>query len=282
MHTSIVKNLPKATVEIQITIPWTDIKETYDNIFNNVLKGTEIPGFRKGKVPKKLVEDKIDKTKIYEEVVKQIIPKVYAQILEENKLVPVSTPKFELIKAKENEEWIIKATIALKPKINLKGYKEKIKEIKQGKTKIWVPGESTDKKEEKKLTLDDIVRALAEEVEIEFSDILISDETNRLLSNLIDQTQKLGLTIEQYLTAKGKTIESIRAEYANQSVRNLTIEFALSEIADKENIVVTQKDIDDLINKVEKDEDRDKLKKDSYYLAHLIRQQKTLDFLASL
>lgn len=284
MITSTVKNLPKQTVEIEIHIPWEEIKLSYEKIFDQVAKEVEIEGFRKGKAPKNIVADKIDKSKLYQEVVKEVIPKAYSQALSENKLNPIISPKIELIKAKENEEWVVKATIALRPIINLKNYKDRIRELKRGQTKIWTPGEKVEKEKEKvnKLTLDQLVEALGKEVEIELSDLLIIEETNRLLANLVDQTQKLGLTIDQYLLAKGKTSESLQTEYRQQAEKNLKMEFALNEIADKENITVSKEDIDNLIAKVEKREEKEKLQKDSYYLAHLLRQQKTLDFLQNL
>jgi trigger factor len=283
MITTSVKELPKSTVEMEIKISWDEVKETYDKIFAQVIKETEIPGFRKGKAPKELVEKKINKTKVYEEVVKEIIPKAYSKAVTENNLRPVSSPKIEVLKAKENEEWIVKAMIALKPKMDLKNYKEKIRNLKKSKVKIWRPGMGKEeKKENNKLTLDELIDGLLQEVEIEISDLLITEEANRLLSNLIDQTQKLGLTIEQYLISKGKTSEQLRAEYAKLAAKNLSIEFILAEIADKENITVSKQDIDQIIAKVEKPEEKERLNKESYYLAHLIRQQKTLDYLNSL
>ena len=239
-------------------------------------------GFRKGKAPKDLVEKQINKTKVYEEVVKDIVPKAYSKAISENKLVPVTAPKIEVLKAKEGEEWVLKATIALRPKVNLKNYKEKIKEFKKGKVKIWTPGQKEEKKEEAKPSIDELINIILAEIEIELPDLLVTEEANRLLSNLVDQTQKLGLTVEQYLMSKGKTSEQLRAEYATQASKNITVEFALSEIADKENITVAPKDLDDLIAKVQNPQERENLKKDSYYLAHLLRQQKTLDFLNSL
>ncbi len=283
MITSEVKNLPKATAEIQITISWDEIKETYGKILEKYTKEVELPGFRKGKAPKDLVEKNIDKSKVYEEVVREIIPKAYTKALQENKLTPVTAPKVEVVKAKEGEEWIVKATLALKPKIVLKNYKEKIRELKNGKTKIWTPGSPNEKdKTENKPNLEEILSAVVSGIEIELSDLLITEEANRLLSNLVDQTQKLGLTVEQYLISKGKTTEQLRAEYAKQASKNLTVEFALAEIADKENITVSQSDIDKILEKVEDVKEKERLKQDSYYLAHLIRQQKTLDFLSSL
>lgn len=283
MISSTVKQLPKSTAEVEITISWDEIKETYDKIFSAAAERFEISGFRKGKAPKELVEKNINKTKLYEEVVKEIIPKAYAKAVSEHKLTPVTSPKIEVVAAKEGESWVVKASLALKPVINLKNYKEKIKELKKGKTKIWTPGNNAEKKEkENKPTLDEIINTLLTEVEVELSDILVTEEANRLIANLIDQTQKLGITVEQYLVSKGKTSEQLRVEYAQQAAKNLSIEFALSEIADKENITVSPQEIDNIISKVEKEEEKERLKKESYYLAHLLRQQKTLDFLGNL
>lgn len=282
MGTSSVKELPKATVEIEIHIPWTDIADTYKRIFEIVISEFEFEGFRKGKVPAKIVAEKVDKSKIYQEVIKEIVPKAYQQALSEHKLTPVISPKIEVLKAKENEEWVVKATVALRPKVDLGNYKEKIKTFKKSKPAIWTPGTKEKENKEKKPSLDELVKILLEAVKIELSDLLISEEANRLLSQLLDQTQKLGLTVEQYLMAKGKTTDQIRAEYASQAAKNLELEFALAEIADKENITVTAEDLEKILSKVEKPEEKERLKKDSYYLAHLIRQQKTLDFLYSL
>jgi len=145
MSKSVVKLLPKQTTEIEITIPWSEIKDSFEKVFAEVAKEAEIPGFRKGKAPKNLIEKKINRSKIYEEVVRQVIPKAYQEAVTTNNLKPVTAPKIEVVKAKENEDWVVKATLALKPKIDLKNYKEKISQLKSGKTKIWTPGTSAEK-----------------------------------------------------------------------------------------------------------------------------------------
>jgi FKBP-type peptidyl-prolyl cis-trans isomerase (trigger factor) len=283
MSTSTINKLPKSTVELTVSIPWSDVKITYDSVFKKVAGYAELSGFRKGKAPKKIVEENVDKQKLYEEVVRQIIPQAIADALKQHTLSPVTPPQVTVEKAKENEDWVIIAKVALRPVINLKQYKDKIKEIKKLKVKIWTPGtKEEDKKKEEKVSLDEIINTLLNEVEVEISDLLISQEANRLLSDLVDQTQKLGMTVEQYLLAKGKTSEQLRSEYALQAQKNLAVEFILAEIAEKEKITVQPAEIEALITKVEKPEEREKLRKDSYYLAHLIRQQKTLDFLSNL
>ncbi|KKR31642.1 MAG: Trigger factor [Candidatus Gottesmanbacteria bacterium GW2011_GWC2_39_8] len=285
MITTKTSDLPKSTKELEITIPWTNVRETYEQILDQVVIDTELPGFRKGKAPKKLVLEKIDKTKVYEQVVKEIVPKAYAESLKETHVNPIVSPRIEVLEAGEEKDWKIKATVAVKPKVDLKNYKEKVREFKKGKaTKIWVPGkdEKAEKEELKKPTMDELLKVLLDAVEVEFSDMLIEDEANRLLSNLIDQTQKLGMTVEQYLLAQHKTSEQLRAEYALNAARNLKLEFALMEIAESETITVSEEDINNLLNKIEKPEEKETLKKQGYYLASLIRQQKTLDFISNL
>ena len=65
MATSTVKQLPKSTAELEINIPWSEIKTTYQEVLGQVTRESEIPGFRKAKAPKEMVEEKIDKGKIY-------------------------------------------------------------------------------------------------------------------------------------------------------------------------------------------------------------------------
>ncbi|MBI2611843.1 hypothetical protein HYW54_03810 [Candidatus Gottesmanbacteria bacterium] len=291
MATSTIKQLPKQTVEIEMVLPWEEIKWEYQKVFDEVAKEMELPGFRKGKAPKKLVEENINRSKVYEEVLKRVVPKVYADAIKQNNLEPISSPKVEVLEAKENIPWKLKATIALKPKINLKNYKAKMGQLnKSKKANIWIPGKDKQEdlpagrqdKKDTKASIGEIMDILVSEVEIELPDLLVTEEINKLLSSLIDQTARLGMTVEQYTQAKGTTTARLRDDYRKEAIKNLTVEFALAEIADKENITVTPQDIENLITKVEKKEEQDKLRSQSYYLAHLIRQQKTIDYLSSL
>jgi FKBP-type peptidyl-prolyl cis-trans isomerase (trigger factor) len=282
MATTTVQQLPKSTAELTITIPWADVKDHYQEVLASVSKNAEVEGFRKGKAPKKLVEEKINRTKLYEEVVRKIVPKEYSEAIAKHALKPIMSPQIEVLSAKEGADWKLKATVALKPEVKLGDYRQKVKALKASKTKIWTPGTKEEDKKDVKPTLEELLSTVSEAVTIELSDILVTQEANRLLADLLDQTKKLGLTVEQYIMAKGKTTESLRAEYAEQARRNLVIEFALNAIADEAKITVSKEDIENILAKIEKPEEREKLSQDTYYLAHLIRQQKTLDFLATL
>lgn len=285
-----------ATLELTITIPWTQVALVYQEVVEQTLAEMELPGFRRGKAPRKLAEEKLDKSKIYEEVLKRVIPKVYNQAVTEQKLRPIVTPKIELKEARENKDWLIRAVTCERPKVELGDYRKIVTELNNSKkNKIWVPGEG-DKTappgqgpasppaggQPQKPTLDELLKALFEAVQVQLPALLIEHEVNRLLSELIDETKKLGLTVDQYLASTGRNAEVIRKEYGEQARRSLTLEFALEEIADREGILVSDDDIDTVVKSAKTDAERETLQKERYYLASVLRRQKTLDFLASL
>lgn len=279
--------LPKSETEILLTIPWIEIKKTFDEVVADSAKGMELKGFRKGKAPKKLIEENLDKNKVYSEVIQRIIPKYYQQAVQNQNLKPIASPKISLVSAKEEKDWEVKILVAEKPEINLGNYKEELKKLNQT-AKIWLPGKDSPKEtEEEKKAKDEekiqkVIKWLSENIKIEVSDLLIEEEVNRRLSGLIDQTSKLGLTVDQYLSSTGKNAEEIKNEYRRQANEMWRLEFILSEISDLEKIAVEGKEIDELIQKTASEEEKKNLESQKYLLASVLRRQKTLDFLASL
>jgi len=277
--------LSDGSIDITMTIPWEDVAKTYEEVVVDYVNNAEISGFRKGKAPRELVEKSLDKTKVYEEVVRRIIPKAYGDAVTEEKLRPVVMPKIELKEALEKKDWVISAVTAEKPEIVLGEYKKAISELNSSKSKkLWVPGEAKDEKDAKpqKASIDEILMTLYQNVKVTIPAVLLENETNRLLSDLIDQTKKLGMTVEQYLSSTHKTAESIRAEYEEQSRRTICLEFALEAIAETQNMTVSDEEIAKAIETAKNPEEKAALEKERYYLATILRRQKTLDFLASL
>jgi trigger factor len=281
-----LKQRPDGTLEITINIAWSKIAQVFDSVTIEAVKKAEISGFRKGKAPRSLVEKNLDRSKISEEVIKRIIPEMYEEAIKEHKLNPIILPKIVLKDVKEEKDWVIIALTSNKPKITISDYKTKIRDLKKAKNaKIWLPGEAPQEKNNPKSvkpSLDEILKALNECIQAVVSPLLLEHEVNRMLSDLIDQTRKLGMTVEQYLTAKGLTADNLRAEYEAQARRALVLEFALEEIADQEKITVSETDINTIIKTAKTDEEKQKLEHERYYIASALRRQKTLDFVASL
>ncbi len=277
------------TLILTITIPWAKVLEAKNTVIDHLVKEVELPGFRKGHAPKDVALKQLNTEKIYEDVVQNLLPTAYTAAVGEHKLHPVVLPKIEIVEAKEESDWKVRATTAEKPVVTVGDYKKAIHEKKAAKqNKIWTPADGAkpqDPKEEakaKQMTLGELLEALMSVVTCVIPDILVEHEVNRGLSDLIDQTKKLGLTIEQYLSSTGRTTESIRKEFADNARRTLTLEFALETIGDRESIFISDDDVDAAIKSAKTEEEKASLTKERYYLASILRRQKTLDFLSSL
>ncbi len=274
------------TISLTITIPQNEVKIAWDKTLEEAVKNITLPGFRKGKAPQKLAEEKVDKEKIREQVLKELLPKYYVAAINENNFKPIMNPKIHVEEIKEGQGWQFTAQTCEAPEIELNDYKKAVGNV-TAKSKIIVPGK--DKTEPK---LDEIVKALLEAVSVSIPKILVEAEVDRLLSQMLDEIKKLGLTLEQYLSSTGRTAESLREEYRKKAEDDIKFEFAMQKIAEVEKITVEEKEIEEAIQKAqpkagqplaEKDEkERKILENNRYLLASIIRQQKTLDFLKNL
>jgi FKBP-type peptidyl-prolyl cis-trans isomerase (trigger factor) len=286
MTTRAISRREDGTIVLDLTIPWTNVSSVYEEVIADLVKNAELPGFRKGKAPRAMVEEKLDRSAVYEDVIRKLLPKVYNEAVTEEKLKPIISPKVELKEAKENADWVITIYTCEKPKLTLGDYKKAVAEKKADRhKKIWVPGKDQkpeEEKEDKKPRIEEVLSWVAETVTITIPELLLEQEVNRLLSNLIDQTKSLGLSVEQYLTATGRNAESVRKEYEAQARQTITLEFALEDIADKEGILISDDDIDAVIKSAKTEEEKKKLSQDRYYIASILRRQKTIDFLANL
>lgn len=287
--TTALNKTDDGTMELTVTLPWIEVSQAYQKTVNELIKLVEIKGFRKGKAPRDLAEKKLPKNKIYQEVIKEIVPKAYADALKEHNINSFIQPEIKLIKAKENEDWQFLARTCEKPKVSLGNYQQIVKRAKNQakKTSIWVPGKEKEQKEKskeqnKQEELNNILETLIKEVKLTIPNILIENELNRRLSNLLDEVKKIGLTIDKYLQAKRKTLEQLKKEYENEIRKTYQLEFILEEITDQEKITVSDEDINKMIAQVKEEKERKALETQRYYLASLLRRQKTLDKLLAL
>ncbi len=97
--TTALTRLAGSAFEVTITVPWADVKKIYDAVFEELAAEIEIEGFRKGKAPRNLIEEKVDKSKVYGEVINRILPDSYQKALAEHGLKPVITPRVQIASA---------------------------------------------------------------------------------------------------------------------------------------------------------------------------------------
>ncbi|HSW47714.1 MAG TPA: trigger factor [Candidatus Saccharimonadales bacterium] len=276
MQKSLIEKQPDGTIKLTISIPFDLISKAREKAIIEVSKQANVPGFRKGKAPEKLVEEKLNKEQIDQDVLKDLLPGEYQKAIAEHQLRPIMNPKIHIEKMDEGKDWTFEALTCEAPAVEAGDYKKSVQKV-TAKSKIILPG-----KEPQKPTFEEIAKAILETSKVNVPAILLEQETDRLLSQLLNDIKKLGLNLEQYLASTNRTPEDLRAEYSKRAEDDMKLEFVLQKIAENEKITVEEKEIEEAIQKAKSDEERKHLEGNKYLLAAILRQQKTLDFLMGL
>ena len=289
MYTHSIKKLPKSTLEISISIPWKDIQTEYTKAFAVIQKDTSIEGFRKGKAPKEVAEKHIKREDVYNNLLQTYVPSIYSEIVKKENLKPIISPKLDLKSAAENKDWDLVIHVAQVPTVTLGKYKEAVKAAKKevAKAGIWVPGKDTevtqeDKDKQKQAEFQASLAATLTAAKVEVSDLIVEDELSARLARIVDDVQKIGLTMEKYLESKKMTKEDFNNQIREEITETYKMEFVLQKIADEEKIQVEKEELEKMLAAVTDPKEKEAAMKNMYYYASLLRKQKTLDYLSSL
>ena len=113
------KNMAKLTIEVSAEELEKAIEGAYQKNKNKI----SIPGFRKGKAPRKMIEQMYGKSVFYEDAANALIPDAYDKALEECEEQIVSQPKIDVTQIEKGKDFIFTATVAVKPEIKIGDYK---------------------------------------------------------------------------------------------------------------------------------------------------------------
>ena len=139
------KNMAKLTIEVSAE----DLDKAMQNAYQKAKGRISIPGFRKGKAPRKMIEQMYGKGVFLEDAVNALIPEHYSKALAECELEIVSQPTIDITQAEPGKAFIFTAEVAVKPEVTLGDYKG----VEVPKTEITVTDEDVEaelKKEQEK------------------------------------------------------------------------------------------------------------------------------------
>lgn len=111
----------KAVLEIEV--PQADVEKAVAKAYHKLASEVKVPGFRKGKVPRKVLESRVGKEAILNEAFDFIAPQAYAEALADQNIEPVSRPAIEVVTLNESDPLVFKATVVAKPEVTLGEYK---------------------------------------------------------------------------------------------------------------------------------------------------------------
>ncbi len=140
-----VEKLEKNMAKLTIEVPTEELDKAIEKAYQKQKQNISVPGFRKGKVPRQMVEKMYGKEVFYEDAANEMIPDAYEKAYDECEENIVSSPKVEVVQIESGKPFIFTATVALKPDVLLGTYKG----VEVDKTDATVSDDEIDKEIEK-------------------------------------------------------------------------------------------------------------------------------------
>ena len=127
--------------KVEIEIPAKDGLDAYNRAVKSYAQHVNIPGFRRGKAPRNIVERQVGKERIVAEALETLLPRAFQQVIADNNLEVLMQPRVENYDFEVGKDVKVKAVIELKPEVNLKEYKNMTIDVEEYKT----PDDAFDK-----------------------------------------------------------------------------------------------------------------------------------------
>lgn len=118
-----VEKLEKSMAKLTIEVSAEEFEKAVESVYRKQRNRIQIPGFRKGKAPRKMIENMYGQGIFYEDAANEIIPDAYEKAYEECEEEITSSPEIDVVQVESGKPFIFTAVVALKPEVNLGEYK---------------------------------------------------------------------------------------------------------------------------------------------------------------
>lgn len=170
MKANVVKE-KENIVKLEMTIPAQDAKNAYENAVKLYSQYVNIPGFRKGKAPKNMVERQVGKDRLQQEALDKMLPRFIDEAVKENNLDIVTQPELTAVKFEEGKDVEVTVKLEVKPELTVGEYKN----LKVDAEDAEIPADAVDKSVERLLNQYAEVVTVKETRNAKESDIVVID-----------------------------------------------------------------------------------------------------------
>jgi len=108
---------------LTVTVPAEKVNKALDQAFKKVVKQINVPGFRKGKVPRPIFEQRFGVEALYHDAVDILLPEAYGEAIDETDIKPVAQPEVNVTQIEKGKDFIFEATVTVEPEVKLGDYK---------------------------------------------------------------------------------------------------------------------------------------------------------------
>src|SRR6478672_8664964 len=121
---SAVETLNPTRVKLTVEVPFEELKPSLDAAYKTIASQISVPGFRQGKVPARIIDQRVGRGAVLQEAVNDALPKFYGQAVEENKVRPLGQPELDVteVPAEDGQELKFTIEVDVRPEITLPDY----------------------------------------------------------------------------------------------------------------------------------------------------------------
>ena len=124
-----IETLSPTRIKLSVEIPFEELQPSLDEALTRIGKEINIPGFRKGKVPARVVEQRVGRGAVLEEAVNNAVPKAYDELVVENELRPIGQPKIDVTQIADGEKVTFTAEVDVRPEFTLPAFESLTVEV---------------------------------------------------------------------------------------------------------------------------------------------------------
>lgn len=288
---------------IDFSIPWVSVDEVYQKVIKKYQPHVKTAGFRKGKVPTKMVEQLVGLERLFQETAEQVIPPAYVDAVKKADAKPITDPEIHPTKMEIGQDWEFHAHIAEKPEIKLGKYQEIVKKALKDFDKKEAEAAKTESKkdskkepvkeasdsqtpEQKAAALKDkqlnaILTALRDSIKPIVPELLVKQEAQHQIDTLMRQLAQFNIKKESYFASMGKSEQDVQAEFVGRALATWQLELIIDAVATDQKLEVTEPEIDAFIAKnYAPDHKLDASQR--VQVQGVLRKEKALDYLQNL
>jgi len=154
-----VETLSPTRVKMTVQLPFEELQPSFDEAYKAIGKQVNVPGFRKGKVPARVIEQRFGRGAVLEEVINDAVPKAYETALREQEIVPVGRPEVDVTEIEDGQHVTFTAEVDVRPEFDLPDYKAITVEVEPATATEEAIDEHIDNLRTRFASLKDVERA---------------------------------------------------------------------------------------------------------------------------
>ena len=157
-----VETLSPTRVKLTVEVPFEELKPSMDAAYGRIAKSVNVPGFRKGKVPARIIEQRFGREAVIEEAVNDALPKAYDEALRTNSIVPIGRPEIDVDEVLDGQPLTFTAEVDVRPEFDLPDYSSLKVEVANAAPSDDDVAEQLDSLRGRFATLNEVERAAAD------------------------------------------------------------------------------------------------------------------------